>query len=176
VLAAGMDDYLTKPIPVRSLEVALGRFINQSRDLSKTLDGQLPGKPADNDTRTAGSLRTLGAQSSPAVEQVLDREVSRSLKVIDLFLKLVPAQMDGLLEAAKKADSEDVRQRSHKLKGGCCSIGATAMAELCELLQHAAEQGDVADAVTRAERIKALYVPTSVLLESERAQKLSAAQ
>jgi signal transduction histidine kinase/DNA-binding response OmpR family regulator/HPt (histidine-containing phosphotransfer) domain-containing protein len=168
VLLAGMDDYLTKPIPVRTLEVTLEHFLGADApaDASASLDSvRLPEAVVANDTAKPIAPASIGDERLPA-EALLDPEISRSAKIIALFLRLVPRQIASLQEAIALGDVEEVRLRSHKLKGGCASVGAVAMATLCEAIQHDAEQGNIAEAKARTERVQALYAQTAPLLES----------
>jgi CheY-like chemotaxis protein len=163
VMTAGMDDYLTKPIPARLLETTLARWLVAD-------EVTVPAESASS----SASLSPVTQPANDVVERVqLDAEVPRSLKVIELFLRLVPQQIEALLAAARSGDPEELRQTSHKLKGGCASVGARALAELCEDIQHAAEQGDVSDAEARAQQVRALFAPTARELERELAQKRS---
>jgi HPt (histidine-containing phosphotransfer) domain-containing protein len=160
-MSAGMDDYLTKPIPARLLETTLARWLVAEAVVVES-------------ARSSSSLQPVVQPDNDVAERVqLDASVPRSLKVIELFLRLVPQQIDALLTAAQSGDPEELRQTSHKLKGGCASVGARALAELCEDIQHAAEQGDVSDAAARAEQVRALFGPTARELERELAKKRS---
>jgi signal transduction histidine kinase/DNA-binding response OmpR family regulator len=165
VMTAGMDDYLTKPIPARLLESTLARWL-VAEEVTESKDSVAP--------RAMSTAPSSALPANDVVERVeLDAAVPRSIKVIELFLRLVPQQIDALLAAARTGDPEELRQTSHKLKGGCASVGARALAALCEDIQHAAEQGDVGDAEARAERVRALYGPTARELERELVHKRS---
>ncbi|WP_437969258.1 response regulator [Sorangium sp. So ce260] len=125
VLAAGMDDYLAKPVRPQSLQKTLWRHVVLNRDEPE------PG-PLLVDTGKA-----------PAVLPVLDPEVPRSRKLIELVLKNVPGQLDTLEAAFKEAMTKEVMASAHKLKGSMLSIGASRVAELAEKMQLAAGQGEL---------------------------------
>jgi len=166
VLLAGMDDYLTKPIPVRTLEVTLEHFLGTEApsDAEAQLEPvALPSASVANDVLDALPVPATADEPLPA-DALLDPEITRSAKIIALFLRLVPQQIASLREAIALDDVDEVRLRSHKLKGGCASVGATAMATLCEAIQHDAEQGDITQAKTRTERVHVLYAQTAPLL------------
>src|SRR5690606_33991431 len=117
----------------------------------------------------------VSGASAPAndveASALVDPEIPRSARVIELFLKLVPEQLSALLEVCQTSDAERIRAASHKLKGGCASVGARAMAELCETIQHDAERGDLSRALEIAQRVQALYASTASILERELAEK-----
>lgn len=125
VLAAGMDDYLAKPVRPQSLQKTLWRQVILHRD----------------EPEPAPALTSVGKE--PAALLVLDPEVPRSRKLIELVLKNVPEQIDSLEAAIREAMAAEVRASAHKLKGSMLSIGASRVAELAEKMQLAAAGGEL---------------------------------
>ncbi|WP_437612075.1 ATP-binding protein [Sorangium sp. So ce834] len=125
VLAAGMDDYLAKPVRPQSLQKTLWRHVVLNRDEPEP-----------------GPLLPDADRPSPVLP-VLDPEVPRSRKLIELVLKNVPGQLDSLESAFKEAMTKEVMASAHKLKGSMLSIGAARVAELAEKVQLAAREGDL---------------------------------
>ena len=78
-------------------------------------------------------VSTVPAPKAP--ERTLDPDTSRSARVVDLFLKFAPEQLEKLLEATTVGDLPHVRATAHKLRGSSLSIGAPRMAKLCEELE-----------------------------------------
>ncbi|WP_437907765.1 response regulator [Sorangium sp. So ce327] len=128
VLAAGMDDYLAKPVRPQSLQKTLWRHVVLSRD-----------EPPSSRSPSAPELEAARAP-------VLDPEVPRSRKLIELVLKNVPAQLDGLEAVIRSAVAAEIKANAHKLKGSMLSIGAARVAELAEKMQLAAGQGELPQA------------------------------
>ncbi|AUX40220.1 histidine kinase [Sorangium cellulosum] len=148
VLAAGMDDYLAKPVRPQSLQKTLWRHVVLNRDepeLEATASGA--GRP----------------QAAPLV---LDPEVPRSRKLIELVLKNVPAQLDHLEASVREAVAGEVLASAHKLKGSMLSIGASRVAALAEKMQLAAGQGELPLA-GELERIRQEFDSVSVALREE---------
>jgi signal transduction histidine kinase/DNA-binding response OmpR family regulator len=167
VLAAGMDDYLTKPIPLRLLEGTLARWLMGAESPQEEEEPSVV-QPLPQ------QLRALAENlDNDAHTPELDPDVPRSAKVIELFLRLVPKQLDELSAAASARDATRVQALSHRLKGSCASIGARAMARLCEGIQHAAEQGDVSDAEANSQSLRTLHAATVRELECEVAARRS---
>ena len=111
-LAAGMNDYLTKPVDISELAEKLRRWLPQ-RFVSKL--SNTPPERASTPPLTHGT--------------------ARSAKVMNLFLQLVPNQLDDIDASIQSGDADSLRKHAHKLKGSCTAIGAAPMAELCARLE-----------------------------------------
>ena len=137
-LAAGMDDFLTKPFHRDDLHAAVGRHTHHRRT-------SLPAK------------RTGTAESPPPAEQeavVLDRDVVSAIRALrrpgqpDVFVSLVemfamraPEDLARLRAAVEASDFSTARQAAHKLKGGCRSLGAMELGGTLASLEAAAAAG-----------------------------------
>lgn len=120
VMTAGMDDYLTKPVRASSLDKMIRRY--------------------------ASSPPAPEAEPKPAPEAALSANVSRSRRLIELFMKHVPEQINDIDRAAREHNAVDLRAHAHKTKGSCLAFGAPGMASTSERLQRLAEGGDLKQA------------------------------
>jgi HPt (histidine-containing phosphotransfer) domain-containing protein len=95
-----------------------------------------------------GKERTVQFSKGPAQSAVIDwdslwrssmddRELASEL--IELFLADTPPQLETLHRCIEEADSEATRRSAHALKGGCLTIGAGRMAEVCQQLELACQ-------------------------------------
>jgi PAS domain S-box-containing protein len=130
--AAGMDEYLTKPVTLEKLRAALEKWLPPPR----TEDGDKP--PA--------------AQTSPASGDALDVSVLKRLvgddpAMIRDFLgeyrETAQRNVAALRDAADTGAAELVASIAHKLKSSSRSIGATTLGDLCEELEGAGKRGDL---------------------------------
>jgi two-component system sensor histidine kinase/response regulator len=133
-LAAGMDDYLSKPLRPEQLDAVLERRLGRPVALERLID----------DAR----MRTFRDQYPEIVDQL-----------VDLFVQSTPPVLAELREALGAEDGERVRRAAHKLKGSCQNIGATFMATLCRSLEAG---GDDPEA-TLAE-LDAAFEPTELAI------------
>ncbi|MFO0567776.1 MAG: response regulator [Polyangiaceae bacterium] len=106
VLAAGMDDYVTKPVSPAALRLVMQKWV-------------------------AGS----GAEPARGRESSLSGEIGRSARVTALFLEHAPAQVTSIEDAVASGNAEQLKSASHKLKGSCLAIGAPRMAAICKSLE-----------------------------------------
>ena len=119
-LAAGMGDYLTKPLNTKVLREALERWWPR--------DSMWPCQPD-------GASVPRAAQAPD--EGTLDPTVSRSQGVVRVFLRHVPEQLASLTNAVENDDLGALRAAAHKLRGSCVSVGVPRMAALCQNLESA---------------------------------------
>jgi CheY-like chemotaxis protein/HPt (histidine-containing phosphotransfer) domain-containing protein len=139
-LAAGMDDYLSKPIRREELAAALARSesVVVSADDSPTAEEVGDPEPVDL------------AQIEAAVgDPVFVR------KLISTFLNDAPGLVGTLRSSLEQCNSEELRRAAHTLKSNGRTFGATALASLSEELELSARTGalvSAGDLVTRIEK------------------------
>jgi HPt (histidine-containing phosphotransfer) domain-containing protein len=139
-----MDDYLSKPLRPHSLERMLERYVGEEEVFDASA-------PEPNET--------------PAVE--LDMTISRSARLVGLFVSRVPENLAELESVLALGDSHRVRERAHKLKGSCLAVGAELMAKEAEALQMEAERGELGVAAARLASLREQYARVAQLLRSE---------
>ena len=126
-IAAGMDDYVTKPISPKLLREALERWWPR--------ESLLPG------LRSGSNSSSIPAAAAEASDGALDPSVSRSQGVVRVFLRHVPDQLASIGVALESGDPEALRAAAHKLKGSCLSVGVPRMAALCANLEALPSNG-----------------------------------
>jgi two-component system sensor histidine kinase/response regulator len=130
-LAAGMDDYLTKPIDGAALLAAVARWGGRQ---SIQEPGQAGKKPAAaGEEEGAIDLASLGIQFG-GDQATVD-------EVLGLFLDGVPAQLEVL--RSLPVDRDALGRMAHGLKGGCAQLCAARAARAASRLE-AACRADVA--------------------------------
>jgi PAS domain S-box-containing protein len=152
-LAAGMDDYLSKPVPREALAGALRKWI------------ATPGTPPPVESATTPStlaashpLRVLEAHAGP-----------RALaEVIDVFLQTIPRRLDDLRQAHARVDVDSIRALAHSLKGASAQIGARGMADLCVQIEAVVRGGEVTALGDLLGALEADYAVVSASLREER--------
>ncbi|MFV9503694.1 MAG: ATP-binding protein [Oscillochloridaceae bacterium umkhey_bin13] len=166
--AAGMDDYLLKPLQLNTLRSLLQTLTARSQAEPTSAEDSSPTsvRPAQS------SLPTLPSSSPPPVLvtwNMLDEQASRlgadgkaTISLLrQLFTELVPTQLDTLAEALNQQDRSQFRLILAQLRSACAQLGATAMLAACdELAQH--EQPT--DAKLALERLQLCFRATAAQL------------
>jgi two-component system, sensor histidine kinase and response regulator len=124
-LAAGMTDYLAKPIDLASLERALLR----RADTGDQPAAEAPAPPVASlvDAQALASLQSL-ERDGPGFLVTLVREFDESAR----------QRLGDMQLAARGGDGELLRGAAHSLKGSAGIFGARGMTELCRRLEDLA--------------------------------------
>ena len=158
-LAAGMDDYVTKPISPSVLSEVIQRWWPKSQ-----------GHDPESGERLA-SIRVEAARpAAEAAPPALDPNVRRSEAVAKVFLKYVPDQIVSIGKAVEAGDVATLNGAAHKLKGSCLAVGIPRMAELCAAL----EEGG-GDAKALFSELRTVFVQVERELSAQLADKPTSA-
>jgi HPt (histidine-containing phosphotransfer) domain-containing protein len=132
-LAAGMDDYLAKPLRPDILRAALATWL-------PARDG--PGLALD--TTTLGALQHLDPDGSDGWVASLMSE----------YLEDGPKRIQALHAALENNDLPQAIRQLHNLKSNSATVGAKGLVHLCEELEQSAQSdlGTVRDRVSELDR------------------------
>jgi CheY-like chemotaxis protein/HPt (histidine-containing phosphotransfer) domain-containing protein len=132
--AAGMDDYLTKPVQLNRLKQALERFL-----------------PTAVETTTGTQVSDAAPDGVADPAQALEPSVLKELVgddpgiIRDLLLSYQESARGyaiALHEASTAGNVAEISAIAHKLKSASRSVGAMALGDLCASVENAARSGD----------------------------------
>jgi PAS domain S-box-containing protein len=141
-LAAGMDDYISKPIRAKELQIALERW-GTPLSLQPVSPPPEPSL-AEIDWAVLDELHALQE----------DSEMDFVNETIRLFLSDTPALITNLREAAANQDSAALKRAAHTLKGNSQSLGATRLAALCFDLEKLGRSGTIDGATVLLDEVQ----------------------
>jgi CheY-like chemotaxis protein/HPt (histidine-containing phosphotransfer) domain-containing protein len=153
-LAAGMDDYIVKPVTLDRLAAALAKC------------------------RPLAAATAPEAAATPVAVTALDRDVLDQLRedlggtaavreVIRSFLDETPSVLSALRDAAARADVPSIRRAAHMIKGTSSILGARELSEQCAEIEHVGQTGCIADAGARVIAVEASYRTIEAALKAE---------
>ena len=136
-LAAGMDDYIGKPLRFAALEEVIDRAVPSASatPLAPNEPESVNGRDAEPPILDSSSLDEICAG---------DLELRRSL--MQTFLDHATPGITELRAVIDRCDAEAIERSAHKLKGSSATIGAQRMAAVCEAICRRAREGDVTEA------------------------------
>jgi two-component system, sensor histidine kinase and response regulator len=138
-LAAGMDDYISKPFQPEELDAVLERWIPQTASTAEARTSETSSAEAPDgaiDQSVLANLRNLLQDGKPGV---LNR-------LIAMFLDDTPPKLAALREAVAQEEAKALEQVAHALMGSSASLGALHMASICEELEAFGRSGDLTQA------------------------------
>ncbi|MEM7758477.1 MAG: response regulator [Cyanobacteria bacterium P01_A01_bin.40] len=139
-LAAGMDDYVSKPIRVEELRQALSKCKSlKSRDLEEMAQEEA----AAEDSRANFHLgEAIDFSILESICEMAGAEASFLLEeMIDSYLEDTEIRLNAIADAVKIADMTIINEAAHSMKSSSANLGAINLAQLCaELEQLGREQ------------------------------------
>ncbi len=136
-LAAGMDDFLTKPLALGDLRAKVVTWATTAA--AAVLPAMAPPAPAapsadpkrvELDKAALDQLRFNGTDG-----------VCVLTKMIDTFLATTPDRLQTLARAFAEGEAAEVRLIAHTLKSSCAWFGAATLSERFAALEAAARSG-----------------------------------
>jgi signal transduction histidine kinase/DNA-binding response OmpR family regulator len=143
-LAAGMDDYLSKPFTREQLAAMIERWISPQRAAHSAAHAVAkrrgtdppepsaePGDTGPINPRALNAIRSLPGPNAASIVQ----------KVLHAYLADTPVRMAQLRSAIEAGDAEGLRQAAHGLKSSSANVGAEALAAACKNLEAVGRAG-----------------------------------
>lgn len=144
-LAAGMDDFLAKPLTLKALAAILARWAPEGTvaaiaddPAASLLNDTVDPGPADSgravlDADVVARLERLGAAAGEDLMAAL----------ATLFLADADARIVALRQALADGDPAAIVRSAHSLTGSSANLGATALSRLCATLATGSAAADL---------------------------------
>jgi CheY-like chemotaxis protein len=172
-MAAGMDDYLTKPIQIKALQEALERVGLWARVQYRRQTRRLP--PVQTAPLEAEKQAEVGPALDPTVLAELrqfqgEGEPDIVWELAEAFAFETPALLETLRQAMASGQPEQLKRAAHNLKGSSNNLGARTMAALSAELEIIGKNGTVERAEELVTRLEQEYQRVCQALASEGAE------
>ncbi len=129
-LAAGMDDFLLKPVDRNVLRKTLERWMTRSGPSEPAV--LEPDPPTHLNRDRLGELLSDGAADLPLLREILARFGARAA-----------TDVSDLSAAVLRADVEEVARLAHGLRGSAANVGLVRLAGRCEVVELDALHGSL---------------------------------
>ena len=138
-LAAGMDDYLVKPVSGEQLWAVLSRWLRGVQPADPPRAAPLPAPAASVDSPVEAALDVTVLLGLPGVNG--QRESPMLQRLVALFVTETVRNVRSLQKLIATGDKAGVKALAHKMKSGCLAIGALRLAALARALDERMKSG-----------------------------------
>ena len=157
-IAAGMDDYLAKPITLievrQKLELWLPRGTLEEREQQQLPEIQLdesPDTPLDQD-------------AFDKLREILGSSLGQA---ISPFLEDTPNYLSRLEQAVTEGNADIARQMAHAIKGSSSNLGAVNLAQVAKQTEELALDGAIAEISPLLPRLRLAFESVALILSKE---------
>jgi CheY-like chemotaxis protein len=171
---AGAACLIAKGGSAEQLTQTIGRALKASALARAADDRASSGPPGPVGGTPPSSARSGSRPLDPAAVERLRSEFGATgvlAELVDLFSSQTPERLAYLRRAIEGDNAAAVSDHAHQLKGGCLTLAAIDMAELCEELEMTARDGLLSGAAARVDQIEASFKQTQVALLRELAER-----
>jgi CheY-like chemotaxis protein len=141
-LAAGMDDYLSKPIIAEELETVLKKWIpapnTNPPDSAAEHDANAPASGADPDTNAPVDIQRLREVCGGAPETMR--------RIANLYLEQGAELLPAMETAIRNNDAKDLGSIAHRFRGASLSCGTNSIVPFLNELEQLGNSGNLATA------------------------------
>jgi CheY-like chemotaxis protein/HPt (histidine-containing phosphotransfer) domain-containing protein len=164
-LAAGMDDYISKPLTLENLEQVLNRWLHQSVDVKSQPDFDEVVSISPTSTSQGEFLVTKeelveSVDDAPLDLQQLDElargDLAFQQELLTVFLEDSFIYLEEIKTALAQKDWVTLARYAHQIKGSSATVAIKIMPELAAQLEHQAKEQQLLDAeqlITQLEQI-----------------------
>jgi two-component system, sensor histidine kinase and response regulator len=138
-LAAGMDDYLTKPMKPTDLEAALARS-----------DGAITTAVVSESEQLSEAI--LDEEAINMLLTATDEDTVRA--VADMFKNDARAVIEEIQSAIKKCDLITISRAAHRLKGAAGTLGLRRVQTVAQRVENAARKSELQSAIGFCQTLK----------------------
>jgi PAS domain S-box-containing protein len=157
-IVAGMNEYLTKPIRMADLKLALDRWAEMNPDQERTIVTS-----AETAAKSGLSGQMAEMQSIGGDELVAE--------LMNEFQLQVESDLAEIAVAAKTSDYAELQRLGHRLKGGSTTVGISTITAICTELEAAAMDKDDRRIALIVERLNREVIGTRTLYGTTDASK-----
>ncbi|MBI2837313.1 MAG: response regulator [Acidobacteria bacterium] len=171
-LAAGMDDYVSKPVTMEELV----RALSQARPISGLASSRAEAPCLDQESHTT-ELEPSTSSSVPAIDpeafarlkDMLGTRASATVpSLLDSYFDDVSSLLDQARTALSGTDAELLRRAAHTIKSSSRYFGAMALGDSCEELENRVKAGTTDGAEELLQRIEMEFGRARTELETVR--------
>jgi PAS domain S-box-containing protein len=142
-LAAGMDDFLSKPLKMEALRRILIKWMPREKSKYKsaneaTVGGDESAAIQPKDSSMTELNKNGEAINERALKDIFGEDEVTFKEILDEFIEPTRTIIQEIHKGYSEKSAEEIKQASHKLKSAALSVGAEKLGELGATLESAA--------------------------------------
>jgi signal transduction histidine kinase/CheY-like chemotaxis protein len=146
-LAAGMTDYIAKPIQIDTFYATVAAAVNDARPAGADVPGRAQGAPAAESDDKAGGNNGCPAFDRETALDMLGGKSDLLGRMDAIFLRDTPGDLAALDQAVAAGNWADARRLAHSIKGAARTVGARRAGALAEQMEFFCRMQDHASAI-----------------------------
>jgi signal transduction histidine kinase/HPt (histidine-containing phosphotransfer) domain-containing protein len=128
-LAAGMDDYISKPVELAALKTKLDQWLPISRAAARS-------------SAVGNSVNASAPIDHSVLAPICAGDATAEREILLDFWRINEDDIAGFEEAITKKDVLQITRTAHRMKGAGRAVGAIAFADICHRLELACHAND----------------------------------
>ncbi|MEH2260717.1 PAS domain-containing hybrid sensor histidine kinase/response regulator [Nostoc sp.] len=175
-LAAGMNDYISKPIQLQELAQALSKCPPQKNSEFTSIEQQgevmrLELQPSSNILQSGENqilkITKIDAKILQSLQNMLRGDHVAFAELIECYLTETARLIQHISTAIATQDIQTIWKTAHKLKSSSASIGAITLAHLCKVLEVQARSSNLENNLELLSLLYQEYEQVKTALEKE---------
>lgn len=148
-IEAGMDDFVSKPVQLKELQIALQKSLGIEIKEEETSESEIP------------LLDTTQLDQLRAADQA-----DTFREIISMYLEQTHSQLTELHTALADQNNEQTANIAHQIKGSSANLGASQLADACSRLEISTKSGELEVGHTLLQEIQGTFDRTRVQFQS----------
>ena len=165
-IAAGMNDYIAKPVEVLAIIDVLKRWLPQETAETQT-SAPAASQPtaAPPQTKTEEIVRPVFDKAALMRRLMDDEDLARM--IIEAYLADMPEQIQALKNCLSAEDVAGAERRAHTIKGASANIGGEILRAVAFEMEKAGKAGDLAAIQEQMDELEAKFAELKARLQQE---------
>ena len=178
-LAAGMDDYISKPIQLQELAETLSKcppqrsseFTSRGKQ-GKVMCLELQPSAYILQSEQNQTLKTakIDAKILQSFQDMLRGDRVAFVELIECYLTETPKLVQDISTAITTQDAQTLLNTAHQLKSSSASVGAIALSQLCKVLEAQGYSSKLENSLELISQLYQEYEQVKAALEQELAK------
>ena len=139
-IAAGMDDYISKPVSLKSVAAVMDKWLSTVEESPSTVERKA--KPSPHNPGEKNNQHILDYDD---IVSRLAGDEELVLEVFEAFMGDIPDKIEQLRKVTKSGDAQQVKDFGHMVKGAGRNISAHAFQEVASKIEQAGAKNELGE-------------------------------